>query len=881
MAPELIGGGAPTYSTDQYAAGILLYEMLSGQTPFVGSGSTMDVLSRHLHEAPVPPARLVRSAAAAAIAAGLEATVLRALAKTAPERFASLAAFREALTESLSQRFTAVEVEVLCVGCGVTAPAAFKFCPECGQPRGQATQRPTRELPAAAIATRVAEGVAALAVAENVDVIEALGAIDLDSAATITLLRGDREAPKQAPVVAFPLPLVGRARERNSLLSFARGDGPGTMLLLVGEPGSGRSRLIREVCEAAGADGTIVYLAGADPSGMASPFYPVRAIASAVLALPTVCGYEGLIQAVDHLGLSRRDLPGIAELFGYETGLWQLEPPVRGRELLAATIRALRAASERGPTVLVFEDIDRYDAPSRDLLRRLAHVHDAKLRVIVTASPELATGWPAAVQRVELAPLTEAEVSAIIDHLRRAQTRTALAAGELVRLTGGSPALIQQVLRYTIERGAAPASASTLANLVVERLALLPQRARVVLQAAVAVGCESSRDLLRQILDGRVDATGIDNALSLLDARDLLVLDSEVVWFHHALIRDVAYESTPVKVRRELHDAIARCLETRIGEPAVLGHHHERAGNARVAAELLSRAGDVAAHQLDDHGACALYQRSLGAARRRLLADDEPDMRSLFVEVAVKLADALRATGRTQLAHGVVEEARGHCCETPALEAQLERARAQLLYSTGDEAGGITAVQHAIALALGSGQTELLTKLYLDLSSMHLRSGDAAQALAEIEEGVDLVTLGEGPNASTGPHDLWRLLLRLAQLVGAAGRGEAALALGEAALAHAARVGSGLGAARVQALLADLHDAGGRAERAAACREYAVTEMRRLGDRRGTAELLLASATPTANLIRVEPASLREARALALEIGWQEGVRRAEAPSSP
>jgi len=58
-------------------------------------------------------------------------------------------------------------------------------------------------------------------------------------------------------------------------------------------------------------------------------------------------------------------------------------------------------------------------------------------------------------------------------------------------------------------------------------------------------------------------------------------------------------------------------------------------------------------------------------------------------------------------------------------------------------------------------------------------------------------------------------------------------------------------------------------------RDAAVNEMRRLGDRRGTAELLLSGLSPTRTLVRVNPAQLREARELADEVGWSEGVQRA------
>jgi hypothetical protein len=76
-------------------------------------------------------------------------------------------------------------------------------------------------------------------------------------------------------------------------------------------------------------------------------------------------------------------------------------------------------------------------------------------------------------------------------------------------------------------------------------------------------------------------------------------------------------------------------------------------------------------------------------------------------------------------------------------------------------------------------------------------------------------------------------------------------------------------------LLATLYEKAGHAQKAERYRQAAIEEMRRLGDRRGTAELLLAGGDPTRRLLRITPASLREARELADEVGWAEGVKRA------
>src|SRR5262249_8905207 len=149
-----------------------------------------------------------------------------------------------------------------------------------------------------------------------------------------------------------------------------------------------------------------IYQCDADPTGLASAFYPVRALVAAVLALPPVCSEDELKRAVAAFGLGERDLPGIAELVGHPTGLWELEPPVRRRELIASTLRVFRSIADRHPAAVVFEDVERYDQPSLEIVRRVVELDTgAALRVVVSVDSAAASQWPSELPRVELAPL--------------------------------------------------------------------------------------------------------------------------------------------------------------------------------------------------------------------------------------------------------------------------------------------------------------------------------------------------------------------------------------------------------------------------------------------------------------------------------------------
>ena len=99
-----------------------------------------------------------------------------------------------------------------------------------------------------------------------------------------------------------------------------------------------------------------------------------------------------------------------------------------------------------------------------------------------------------------------------------------------------------------------------------------------------------------------------------------------------------------------------------------------------------------------------------------------------------------------------------------------------------------------------------------------------------------------------------------------------AITVAEHGLAHARRVSSRVGSARVLVLLAGECERVGDVARAGTYRAAAVEELRALGDRRTTAELLMTIVSPSRTLSRIPAPALTEARELASEIGWHEGL---------
>jgi serine/threonine-protein kinase len=884
MAPEVIQGDEPTFASDLYAVGVILYELLTGSTPFAG-GSSMDVLRRHLTEAPIPPS-LRRPDLV--IEPTLEECAMRALSKHPARRFASATEFRVALTRVVGHRIDPGAVVGPCVACGASSPISFKFCPDCGHPRHPAG--PELIMLDEVVVLGTAETDLAMPTPRSGDV---TGAAARATAASAARAAADAGAGRAAPRAqegalvsrtendlgtASLSPMVGRAAEVERLTGFLSGRGSDNALQLVGSRGAGRSRLVEEALRRVGSSGLRAAIGRPDPSGLARSFHPVRAAVREVLRLEPLGRTERLTEALLEVGLSHRDVPAVAELLGHEGPLWQLEPAVRRREMLASLSRLFASAAERAPLAVVFDDVDLYDHPSQEAIRRVIEAQRGRggLRILVTSEPALADMWPASLPRVEVGPLEPPALEELVAALGgRALGEHRPTAEQLATLCGGMPAHIHQLLRYLIEGGSVSSAPPGLADLIAARIDNLPQEAKVLCQAAAVIGTQAPLPLVRALVD-EPDEAALRQALSILVARGVVrdVGAGELV-FASGLLRDVVYDATPANVRRGLHELAAATLEQTGADAGVLGHHQELCGALGRAAQLLALAGDDAVHELDDNGARRLYQRALSAARQLMLSDDDPSLQAQFVAIAAKLAEQLRVGGELGLARGLIDEVRMHCRDSRVLQARVLRAGAHLSSAEGDHGAAAAELREAIGMAIMTGQRDLICELYLDMAAAHLRESLTAEAVSELEEGVDLVTGGEGGRAQDGPQALWRMLYRLAQLHALEGRRERAVELGEHALRHAGRVGARLGVARIQSMLAGLVEQLGDRKRARELRERAIDEMRRLGDRRGTAELLLDGARPTGSFPPLGSAALREAEELAREIGWAEGERRA------
>jgi tetratricopeptide (TPR) repeat protein len=669
--------------------------------------------------------------------------------------------------------------------------------------------------------------------------------------------------------------MVGRKSELSRVMRFCRGQTQSRVLVITGPPGVGKARLVIEAARRS--QRATTYVAAADPSRLRTPWYPVLSILESALGVRGRLSFDDLTRAAAGVGVPERDMPGLAEIFALPGPAEALELAVRRREAHAAARRTLLAMGRRvDNAVLCFADLDRYDHPSAKLVHALCESAEAPLRIVVTARTDPGIAGAEVMELPGLTPLHARELAALL-----AGPTTAIPDPETVHaLTAGSPAAIEQLAGW-LEMGNVAADAPpTLVDMVAVRVNRLPAVARRVLQAVAIHGTVAPRWLAEACL-------GAEELDALEHSRwtGLLRFDDDEIRIPSELVAHVILECTPADVRRRLHWRALEALgET--GSIGVLAHHAEQAGEIARAFDHSMHAGHDSVRRFDDPGASVWYGRAIAMARE-LHARGLPEASGDVIDASILLAEVLRMSGEPSLAIGVLDEAELFQPEDPQ-RARMERQRGLAALLFADTEAALHHLQASIGRAIRGGDPEFLCQAYLDLARALDDTGRGAQAMTELEQAIDLITLGQGLGAPAAPTALWRVACALAERQLNAGDPPRARATAMAALSHARRVGFPHARGRVSALLAQICEAQSDYQTALAHRANAIEEMRQLGDRRSTAELLIESANATRRSDRdpklarwtVSPGdAIRLARELADEIGWREGVARTTEPT--
>jgi class 3 adenylate cyclase/pimeloyl-ACP methyl ester carboxylesterase/energy-coupling factor transporter ATP-binding protein EcfA2 len=469
-------------------------------------------------------------------------------------------------------------------------------------------------------------------------------------------------------------PLIGRERELAVLLDAWAGIGnqQGRVVLLIGEPGIGKSRLIEVLKDRLDATPHARLEYQGSPLHAQTALYPFTSELARTAGFRREDAAAVRRQKLNALLAQRLEAriqaatPFLATLLAMPTE-GALSPDLTPQQVKAKTLAILttqvEALARRGRLLLVFEDAHWADPTSLELLAMLAE-RSASLPVLMIVShrPEFAAAWSDLPHTFSLTldRLNRRDAAALAERIVGPGRLQPTAIQRILSRADGVPLFIEELARALLEtgpRGKDEADLSevsqsdreipsTLTGLLSARLDRLGS-AKQVLQVGAAIGREFSRDLAIAVLRG--ESGSANEALERAVASGLIVCEGEgssaPYRFRHALIQEAAYASMLKSRRRSLHARIALLAESRASEfraygPEWLARHYAEAGQINRAAALWLEAArqakaTFATREAASHlAACLATSRSFPGG-----AGPTPELRRIRTDASVMLGD--------------------------------------------------------------------------------------------------------------------------------------------------------------------------------------------------------------------------------------------------
>lgn len=416
-------------------------------------------------------------------------------------------------------------------------------------------------------------------------------------------------------------PLVGRDRELAELLGFWRGTDVPLTVMVQGAAGVGKSRLMQAAAELIRQERAIHLDMRCAAHREHTPYFPLRDFLARYFQDDADAPLEQRLAALQSRASNQTlaldaFVPAIATLLGLPSSLDAMADRTEHLHALEEAVTSCMVMIAQGSHLLLtLEDAHWADPSTVNLLQRLATTPGGPRMLLVTSRTGLV--WANA-KTLVLGPLDSGAARCVAEHFSQTMQLTGDTVDDIVMRCDGMPLYIEQMaLAVALRRSdSLPLS---LSDLLVSRLEPLG-KFRLLAQIAAVLGREFDTQLLTQVWDNSVGS--LQDGLQQLCTLELAqAVGGGRFSFKHALIRDAAYFSLPLSIRRHLHGEVCNVLlqkfASRIAEsPEVLAHHLDAANDVDAAQAWLD-AGKFRAAQSALLEAASHFRHGLEALARR------------------------------------------------------------------------------------------------------------------------------------------------------------------------------------------------------------------------------------------------------------------------
>ncbi|WFU18625.1 adenylate/guanylate cyclase domain-containing protein [Bradyrhizobium sp. CB3481] len=576
-------------------------------------------------------------------------------------------------------------------------------------------------------------------------------------------------------------PLIGREEEIALLTRrWERAKaGDGSVVLIAGEPGIGKSRIAQTLLEQLGKEPHTRLRFFCSPHHQHSALYP------SISQLEQAAGFRRedtaetrLDKLVAVLAIVNKDLseavPLLADLLSIPTGdrypPLNLTPQKRKAKTLHVQVEQVEGLAARQPLLMLWEDIHWSDPTTLESLDLLIdRAATLPVLILLTFRPEFTPPWVGRphVTLLSLNRLPPRHRAEMIAHVSGGKTLPREISDQIIDRTDGVPLFIEELTKSVIESGWQTGAGDHLAiptTLQASLLARLDRLAptREVAQIAATLGRQFSHELISAVAD--MPPARLEGALEQLIRAELVFRrgtpPDATYTFKHALVQDAAYSTLLRSRRQQLHGRIASTLEQQFREiaaaqPELMAQHCASAGMVEEAIAYWDKAGRSAVQRSTMAEAASHFGKAL-----ELLGSQpkSPEQRSNERSLQLAFAGALTAAKgwASPEAGAAYARARELCHDAPE-GAQIARAWAGALSYLLNSAQ-IRASQELAneLLQLSEGRNDSETKLiaHRNMGVSHLFRAEFSRALCHLRQSLDFYDQARHRPPKLTPHDV-------------------------------------------------------------------------------------------------------------------------------